>query len=490
MIDTTGTTSAVAAWTKERETRVAETAKLGRPSANCSSVRCREEARRRNAGEGRGRPRGAVFARAVVEAAGGDADGGRGGGAQGDAREDDGDRAPGDRGPARRSGRSSTRRASRSQSSMRGRGVARARRARSTRRRSRLTTCASCASACCSWESPRRSSSPLIVVPIVWRATRVIEAPPPVHVTPAAAHPTEPRGGARRQLPIASFATCSSMKPCSSSFAHRHLEGPHPVGVRPLLHQPLERRVVLGAADALLDRCDATRTSAARTRRCRRLSAGGAGRRCPGAVGDPHAVLVRVAAHQRQHAVDRPDRVARVERRHDEVTRLGGLEGDLHRLLVADLADEDDVGVLPERRAQRRREARGVEPDLALAEMLDMIVPVEELDRVLDGDDVQRLRRVEVRRPCWRSTCSCRCRPRRRRGPSRSAARPARASRGIGRPERLERRDVERDEAHHDRERAALPVDVDAEAADPLASYDVSYSFSSSSSARAPRRSR
>ena len=57
--------------------------------------------------------------------------------------------------------------------------------------------------------------------------------------------------------------------------------------------------------------------------------------------------------HQREHAVHRAHGVARVQRRQHEVPRLGRLERDLHRLLVADLADEDDVGILPERGAQR-----------------------------------------------------------------------------------------------------------------------------------------
>ena len=137
--------------------------------------------------------------------------------------------------------------------------------------------------------------------------------------------------------------------------------------------------------------------------------------------------------HQREHAADRAHRVGRVERRHDEVARLGGLERDLHRLFVADLADEDDVGVLPQRRAERRGEARRVEAHLALADARHL-VPVQELDRVLDRHDVQGPRARSGARSCSRSTCSCRCRRRRPRAPSRSASRRARASPASGSP--------------------------------------------------------
>ena len=90
----------------------------------------------------------------------------------------------------------------------------------------------------------------------------------------------------------------------------------------------------------------------------------------------------------------------RVEGGEDEVARHRGAEGDLRRLLVTDLADEDDVGVGAEDRAQavREREARaGVD--------LDLVEPGGAvLDRVLERDDrhlrpVQLLeRRVERRR--------------------------------------------------------------------------------------------
>ena len=69
------------------------------------------------------------------------------------------------------------------------------------------------------------------------------------------------------------------------------------------------------------------------------------------------------------------------------MARLRGVQRDRHRLGVAHLADQDDVRVLAERRAQRGGEARRVVADLALADHAADVV-VGELDRILDRDDV------------------------------------------------------------------------------------------------------
>ncbi len=45
-----------------------------------------------------------------------------------------------------------------------------------------------------------------------------------------------------------------------------------------------------------------------------------------------------------------------------EVTGLGGEQRRFDRLVVAHLADEDDVGILPQRAAQRVRERRACRP--------------------------------------------------------------------------------------------------------------------------------
>jgi hypothetical protein len=78
-----------------------------------------------------------------------------------------------------------------------------------------------------------------------------------------------------------------------------------------------------------------------------------------------------------------------------QVARLGRLERDVDRLRVAHLADLDDVGVLPQRRAQAALEALRVRAHLALADGAQVVV-VQELDGVLQRDDVPMLVVVEV----------------------------------------------------------------------------------------------
>jgi hypothetical protein len=87
--------------------------------------------------------------------------------------------------------------------------------------------------------------------------------------------------------------------------------------------------------------------------------------------------------------------VQRVQGREDEVTRLGGLQRGLRRLGVAELADEDDVGILAENTAQRLAEAFGVEADLALVDDA-AVIRMEDLDGILDGHDVLLTRAVDL----------------------------------------------------------------------------------------------
>ena len=68
-----------------------------------------------------------------------------------------------------------------------------------------------------------------------------------------------------------------------------------------------------------------------------------------------------VRREHRDDAVDRLGRVERVQRREHEVPGLGGEQRGLDRLEVAHLADQDDVGVLAQRAAQRVRERLGVD---------------------------------------------------------------------------------------------------------------------------------
>ncbi len=106
-------------------------------------------------------------------------------------------------------------------------------------------------------------------------------------------------------------------------------------------------------------------------------------------------LAVLVGGEEVDDPVDRLDGVDGVQRREHEVARLGGRQGGGDGLGVAHLADEDDVGVLPHRRAEGDEEALGVEAHLPLADG-GHVVTVEHLDRVLDGDDVALAGVVDV----------------------------------------------------------------------------------------------
>ncbi len=74
------------------------------------------------------------------------------------------------------------------------------------------------------------------------------------------------------------------------------------------------------------------------------------------------------------------DDVDGVQGAQHEVPRLGGGQGRPHRLLVAHLADEDDVRVLAQHVLERGGVVLGVEADLPLVDdALD--VAVKDLDR-------------------------------------------------------------------------------------------------------------
>ena len=113
-------------------------------------------------------------------------------------------------------------------------------------------------------------------------------------------------------------------------------------------------------------------------------------------AGDHRARLrLLVGREEVDDAVDRLRGVDRVQRREHEVAGLGGGQRRVDRLLVAHLADEDDVRVLAQDAAQRALEGAGVHADLALVD--DRVaVAVQELDRVLDRDDVLVHRPVHV----------------------------------------------------------------------------------------------
>ena len=92
---------------------------------------------------------------------------------------------------------------------------------------------------------------------------------------------------------------------------------------------------------------------------------------------------------------DRSRGIAGVHRRKDEVAGERRLNGHVRSFFVADLADHDDVGVLSQDRAQRRREGHvDLRVDLNLAKAW-----VDHLDRVFDARDVDfRSREIPQRR--------------------------------------------------------------------------------------------
>ena len=106
-------------------------------------------------------------------------------------------------------------------------------------------------------------------------------------------------------------------------------------------------------------------------------------------------LLLLALGEELDHAADRLGGVDGVQRREDEVARLGRLQRGLRRLGVAQLADQDRVRILAKRAAKRLAEALGVEADLALVDDRALI-GVQDLDRVLDRDDVRPPRAVDV----------------------------------------------------------------------------------------------
>ena len=84
-----------------------------------------------------------------------------------------------------------------------------------------------------------------------------------------------------------------------------------------------------------------------------------------------------------------------VQRGQAQVAGFGEGDRRLHRLGVADLADQDHVRRLAHRVLQRVVEGVRVQADLALVDDR-LLVPVQVFDRVLDGEDVARCGGVAV----------------------------------------------------------------------------------------------
>ena len=175
---------------------------------------------------------------------------------------------------------------------------------------------------------------------------------------------------------------------------------------------------------------------------------------------DPNLLLL-LGGEDVDDPVDRAGRALRVQRAEHEVAGLGGGERGADRLEVAHLADEDHVGVLAERGAERLAEAGRVDADLALVDDA-ALVPVHELDRILDREDVVGAVAVDLvdhRGERRRLTGAGRA------GDEDEAARLHRELGERGRQaELLERLQLLGDDAEGGAERLALEVDVDAEA--------------------------
>ena len=67
-------------------------------------------------------------------------------------------------------------------------------------------------------------------------------------------------------------------------------------------------------------------------------------------------------------AIDRLGCVDGMKRREDEVPRFGCLKGNLSRLEISHLADEDNFRCLPERGTERRCKILRIGTDLALVD--------------------------------------------------------------------------------------------------------------------------
>jgi hypothetical protein len=100
--------------------------------------------------------------------------------------------------------------------------------------------------------------------------------------------------------------------------------------------------------------------------------------------------------------MDRLGCVLRVQSGEDQVTGLSRCESGLDGLQIAHLSHEDNVWVLTQHRLERPIERLRVGAHLALVDDA-ALVPVQELDGVLDGHDVLFARLVDLvdhRRQC------------------------------------------------------------------------------------------
>src|SRR5262249_13605621 len=173
-----------------------------------------------------------------------------------------------------------------------------------------------------------------------------------------------------------------------------------------------------------------------------------------------------------EQAGNRAGRIVRVERAEHHVAGQRRLDGDLRRLVVADLPYHDHVGVLADDVAQPGgKSPADLRPDVDLVDAGKLI-----LDRVLDGDDLLLVGvdlaqgRVEARR------LAASRRPRHEQDPVRARDEAAEARQGNGRDaqffETEERSALVQDTHHHAlavERRYGGDADIDLAAAHPQA---------------------
>ncbi len=166
---------------------------------------------------------------------------------------------------------------------------------------------------------------------------------------------------------------------------------------------------------------------------------------------------------ERQDAVDGLRRIGRVQRREHEVTRLRRLESGVQGVEIADLAHEQNVGILPQHAAQRLAEAIGVGSNFALVDAT-FDISMEKFDRIFDRDDVRvpvLVDVVEHRREGRRFSGS-----RDSRDENQAAGHQRDSLAHLGEVELRDGLGLERHGSERIGDRSALLVRVDAEASD------------------------
>ena len=98
-------------------------------------------------------------------------------------------------------------------------------------------------------------------------------------------------------------------------------------------------------------------------------------------------LLATLFGEEVDDAIERLVGAVGVQGRQHQVAGFGELNAVLHRVAIADFADQDHVGRLAQRVLQRHVPALRVDADFAMRDDAALVV-VHVLDRIFDGDDV------------------------------------------------------------------------------------------------------